>query len=151
LNPLHCRFLTNRIFRFIRRKERKLKYRPLDLTSARLVVYADAGGENFSQLGYFITLQDKRSLCHILSFGSRKSPLVVTVVFYGETIALANAFDKTFTLRYDLNQLLQQHIPISLRTDSLALFETISRNTPPKEHACVSILRSSRSPGSVKK
>jgi hypothetical protein len=134
LNPLHCRFLANRIVRFIRRKERKLKYRPLDLACARLVVYADAGGENFSQLGYVITLQDKRSVCHILYFGSRQSPRVVTGVFSGEAIALSNAFDEAFTFRYDLNRFLQQHIPISLRTDSLALFEAISRKPPPKEH-----------------
>jgi hypothetical protein len=57
----------------------------------------------------------------------------VTGVFSGEAIASANAFDEAFTLKYDLNRFLQQHTPISLRTDSLALLKQ-SLETPPKEH-----------------
>ena len=55
-------------------------------------------------------------------------------MFSGEAIALATAFDEAFTLRHDLHRFLRRYIPIALRMDSLALFEAISRNAPPKEH-----------------
>jgi hypothetical protein len=132
------RLNANKVVRVLQKNPRCLIYLPLDLTSACLVAYADAGGEKHSQLGYVITMQDSFRTCHILAFGSRKSSRVVTGAFSGEALALAHAFDIAFTLQHDYQKMLGRKLPLHLRTDSLALFHAISRNTAPREH-CLSI------------
>jgi hypothetical protein len=101
---------ANKVVQVLQNNPRCLIYLPLDLPSAFLVAYADAGGEKHFQLGYVITMQDSFRTCHILAFGSRKSSRVVTDAFSGEALALAYAFDIAFTLQHDYQNMLGRKI-----------------------------------------
>jgi hypothetical protein len=113
-------------------------YLPLDFPSARIVVYADASYasnvDRTSQIGYVISLVDKNAVSHLLAFCSKKSPRVITSIFSGEAIALALAFSHAYTLQHDIGRMAGSQLPIHLRTDSLAVFDAISKNTAPKDH-----------------
>jgi Reverse transcriptase (RNA-dependent DNA polymerase) len=129
---------VNRIVRYLRRKACSLIYLPIDFQSARIVVYADASyasnADRSSQIGYIICLVDKRDVCHLISFSSKKSTRVVTSVFSGEAIALVLAFSHAYTLQHDIGRMTNTLLPIHLRTDSLAVFDAISKNSTPKDH-----------------
>ena len=47
--------------------------------------------------------------------------------------AFADAFDHAFTLKYDLESLLKQRIPLSLFTDSRSLFDVIKKSSSTSE------------------
>ena len=48
-------------------------------------------------------------------------------------MALADAFDMAYTLRHDLEHMIQQSIPIVMMTDSLSLFKIITKATTTTE------------------
>jgi trehalose-6-phosphate synthase len=81
----------NRVIRYVQRRSCASTYLPLDFSSARIVVYADASYasnvDRSSQLGYVISLVDKHEVSHLLAYCSKKSPRVVTSIFSGEVIA----------------------------------------------------------------
>jgi hypothetical protein len=93
---------VNRIIRYVQSNPYVLTYLPLDLPSARLVVYADASyaanTDRSSQIGYTISLVDRSDICHLLAYSSKKSPRVVTSIFSGEAIALALAFSHAYIM-----------------------------------------------------
>lgn len=51
----------------------------------------------------------------------------------GEIYALSAALDEAFVLRYDLEELYRQHIPLTLYTDSKQSFDVVTRSTHPTE------------------
>jgi hypothetical protein len=112
-------------------------YLPFHFPSARLVAYADesyaANADRSSQLGYVISMVDIHDICHVLAYSSKRSSRVVTSIFSVEAIALALAFSLAYTLQYDIARMTERKLPIHLRTDSLAVFDAISKNTPAKD------------------
>jgi hypothetical protein len=134
-----CRLATNKIVRLLRKTPRCLVCKPLDLASARFVVYADAG-EKHSQLGYVVTLQDDEEICHVLAFGSQKSSRVVTGAFSGEALALAHAFDVAFTLQHDFGKLMAR---TSIFAWTPGLFSTVPQRTQPRESICCLLISNS--------
>jgi hypothetical protein len=44
-------------------------------------------------------------------------------------MAFADAFDMTMIIRHDLRNLVHRNVPISILTDSLSLFDVISKST----------------------
>lgn len=108
-----------------------LSYRPLDRTTLHLRVYADASfasnDDNSSQLGFVILLCDAVDRCHVLAYSSKKSRRVVRSIMAGEVYAFANAFDEAFIIKYDLERLYKQPVPLTMLTDSKQLFDVITR------------------------
>lgn len=117
--------------------ELSLSYPKLDKTTLQLRAYADASfatnRDHSSQVGYIILLCDGTGCAHILSFGSRKSRRVVRSAMAGEVYAFTAALDEAFTIRYDLEQLYGQLIPLALYTDSKQLFDVVTRASHPTE------------------
>jgi hypothetical protein len=62
------------------------------------------------------------------------SSRVVTSIFSGEAMALVLAFSHAYTLQHDFAQITGRRLPIYLRTDLLAVFDAISKQTVPKYH-----------------
>jgi hypothetical protein len=123
----------NRIIRQVQRNPVRLAYRTLDLDTARIVAYSDANYDpNSCQLGHVVILENVHGVAHILDYQSKKSQRIVTSVFSGEGIALAEAFDRAFILQYDLELLLGRKLPVHLQTDFLALFDSVTK-TPYQE------------------
>jgi hypothetical protein len=127
----------NRIIRYSQRNAQSLKYLPIDISSTCIVAYSDASyasnQDRTSQLGYVLTLKDAKNVSHIIAYSSKKSPRVVSSIFSGEAIALANAFNHSFALQHDIYRMTGRKLSICLRTDSLAVFDAISKNTAPKD------------------
>ena len=105
----------------------------LDNPSLHLLVYADASFANnsdlTSQLGYIILLADKFGKRNILHYASYKSRRVTRSVLGAEVYAFADAFDYAYVIRHDLEEILNQCIPLQIMTDSRSLFDVIVRNS----------------------
>lgn len=112
-----------------------LTYPALDRATLRL--HADASfatnKDQSSQIGYIILLCDGRGRAHVLSFSSRKSRRVVRSAMAGEVYAFTAALDEAFTIRYDLEELYRQRIPLLMLTDSKQLFDVVTRTSHPTE------------------
>lgn len=108
-----------------------LSYGRLDRKTLHLRAYADASfatnDDNSSQLGYIVLLADASNRCHVLSYASRKSRRVVRSIMAGEIYAFADAFDKAFVIKYDLERIYRQHLPLVMLTDSKQMFDVITR------------------------
>jgi hypothetical protein len=123
----------NKIIRHLRSVDLPLKFGHLDKESLQLTVYSDASFANnddlSSQLGYVIFLSDKDGCCSPLHYSSHKSKRVTRSVLGGEVMAFADAFDMSIIIRHDLANILNRKLPISILTDSLSLFDVISKST----------------------
>ena len=58
-----------------------------------------------------------------------KSKRVSSSVLGGETMAFADAFDMKFAIKNDMELMITQPLPIVMLTDSLSLFEVITKST----------------------
>lgn len=87
-----------------------LKYPRFDLDTIHITVYSDSSFNNnsdhTSQLRYVILLMDGNNRCCIIQYSSHKSRRVVRSSAAGETIALADEFDQSFILKYDIERML---------------------------------------------
>ena len=110
-----------------------LRYPKLDKDSIRLQIYSDASyASNYdasSKLGYIIFLADKNNSCQPLLWSSHKSKRVSRSVLGCETMAFADAFDVAFAIRHDLERMIGNKVPISMFTDSLSLFDVMTKAT----------------------
>lgn len=72
-------------------------------------------------------LSDETGKCHILHYSSRKSKRVVRLIMGGEVHAFADGFDRSFTMKKDLEMLLGMPIPLYCFTDSKELFDSVTK------------------------
>ena len=114
-----------------------LRVQKLDQGSLHLRVYADASFANnndlTSQLGYIILLADKFGKCNILHYASYKSRRVTRSVLGAEIYAFADAFDYAYVIRHDLEEIMEQKVPLQMLTDSRSLFDVIVKNSTTSE------------------
>lgn len=90
---------------------RGLKMRKLDLSSLHIKAFSDSSFANnddkSSQLGFIIVLADKLDNCNVLYFSSHKSRRIVRSVLGGEVYAFADSFDVAYTLKRDLESIME--------------------------------------------
>jgi hypothetical protein len=100
-------------------------------------VYVDtsfaSNRDEISQLGFVIFLVDKHYQFQPDGVASYKEKRVTRSVLGAETMALADAFDAAYSLKHDVQGMLQQEVPITLYTDWLSLFDVITKSTMPRE------------------
>jgi hypothetical protein len=117
--------------------DRVLKFPKLDLSTLYLRVYSDASyasnSDGSSQLGYIIFLCDASGTCQPLFWSSKKSKRITRSVLGSETMALADAFDKAFAIRHDMQDITRRSIPIVILTDSLSLFDVLTKSSTTSE------------------
>lgn len=110
-----------------------LHYPKLDKTTLRIQCYSDASWANnedgSSQMGYIIFLTDATGACQPITWSSHKSRRKNRSTLGSETMALADAFDVAYSLMHDMQRVMGQRVPITILTDSLSLFDVISKAT----------------------
>ena len=127
----HCKGLNPVVGHILTTTDQALKFPKLDHSRLRLQVYSDASyGNNLdgsSQLGYVIFLADDKDKSQPLFWSSHKSKRVSRSVFGSETMAFADAFDMAFAMKNDFCKMTSLDIPIVMLTDSLSLFDVITK------------------------
>ena len=123
--------LTNKIIRHLKKHSVVLHYPKLDRKTLHLRTYADSSHANnkdlSTQLGFIICLCDSKNNVAIISYRSYKCRRKTRSALASECHAFADAFDYSYLLKYDIEQLLQQRIPLQMFTDSKSLFDVIVR------------------------
>ena len=108
-----------------------LRYPRLDKNSLHLQVYTDASyatnTDKSSQLGYIIFLRDSTGQCQPMHWSSHKSKRVTRSVLGSETMALADGFDMAYMIKHDIQRMTKTKIPLYILTDSLSLFDVITK------------------------
>jgi hypothetical protein len=127
----------NKIVKHVKSVSLPLLFPRIDLDTLKLVVYTDSSFCNnddlSSQLGYIIFLSDSTGLCKPLHYSSHKSKRVTRFVLGGEVMAFSDGIDMAVTLKHDVERMICRSIPIHAFTDSLSLFDVISRSTTTTE------------------
>lgn len=133
----HVKTINSLVSYIHRTADFELQYPKLDKLSLRIQAYTDAAfGNNAdfsSQLGYMIFLADKFNTCQPLMWSSHKSKRATRSVLGSEVMAFADGFDVAYSLKYDLEHMMQQKIPLVMLTDSLSLFDVITKASGTKE------------------
>ena len=139
----------NAVIKYVRRNPRRgLRQQKLDKTTLSVKIFSDSSFANtstlHSQLGFVALLCDASGKANVLHFTSYKSKRVVRSVMGGECYAFADGFDYGFTLRHDLQNILQRKIPLLLYTDSDSLFKVIVKNSTTTERRLMIDLQATR-------
>lgn len=82
---------------------------------------------SYGRLDYIVLLADASNRCPVLSYASKKSRRVVRSIMAGEIYAFADAFDEAFIIKYDLERIHRQYLPLVMLTDSKQMFDVITR------------------------
>lgn len=110
-----------------------LKYPKLGKESLRITSYSDASfatnDDHTSQLGYFIFLSDKYNKCQPIYWTSYKAKRVTRSVLGSKVMALADAFDMAYIIKYDRQNIMNKQITLTMYTDSLSLFDVLTKAT----------------------
>lgn len=133
-DPETCIKMANRIVRHLKKhSDVKLRYRKLDTESLCIRMYSDASyadnRDASSQLGYIVFLCDKFGTAQPITWSSHKSKRVTRSVLGSETMALADGFDAAYAIRHDVERMTGKRVPLSVFTDSLSLFDVITKAT----------------------
>jgi hypothetical protein len=114
-----------------------LKYPKLDINSLTLKVITDASfAHNYdgsSQLGYIIFLADASGKCQQIVWSFHNTRRVTRSVLGSETVAFADGFDAAYSLKHDLQTILKRSVDILMYTDSLSLFDVITKSSTTAE------------------
>jgi hypothetical protein len=111
--------------------DRGLRFVPIDLRTARLIVFVDASFANnkdlSSQIGYVIVLADDANNANILHWSSTKCKRITRSVLASEMYGMANGFDAAAAIKSTLTQLLHltEPLPLVVCTDSKSLYECL--------------------------
>ena len=131
INPkeIDAKRLNKRLQWQLDKKNRGLRFVPLDLETLKLVVFADASFANnpdgSSQIGFIIVLADGNNNANIVHFSSLKCKRVTRSILASELISLAHAFDHGAVIKATIEKILQIKIPLILATDSRSLYECL--------------------------
>lgn len=120
--------------RAIRRRKTKpflLRIKSMEEKKLHIRVYSDASfGTNIdlsSQIGFIVLLCDQVGNLHVLDYASRKAQRVVRSITGGELYAMTEAFDSSFMIRQDLEEVYGFKVPLQMFTDSRQLFDVVTK------------------------
>ena len=103
----------------------------LEPESLQIRAYTDASfstnTDHSLQLGFIVLLSDKPDNAFILHYAGYKSRRVARSVLGAETYAFADAFDFVYCAKTDLEELLDHRVSLSIFTDSVNLFDVITK------------------------
>lgn len=120
----------------------------LDVSSLRIISHADASFANLAdlktQLGFVILLSDSTNPVNWLHFRSYKCKRVVRSVLGGETHAFADSFDAAYAIRYDIQKMVKQNVPLSMVTDSDSLFKVVVQSSTTTERRLMIDIQATR-------
>jgi hypothetical protein len=130
VNPSDCIKQLNRAFKHLNKTpDLFLRVPKLDLKTLRVQVYSDSSYANnadgSSRLGNIIFLTDATGMCQPILWSFHKSRRVTRPVLGSDTMAIADAFDTAYALKYDIEIITSYKIPIVVLTDSL--FDVITK------------------------
>jgi hypothetical protein len=145
-----CTKLNKRLGWQIDNLARGLRYVPLDLTIAKLIVFVDGSFANnrdlSSQIGFVLALANEESngngtqqkiRGNILHWSSTKCKRVTRSVLASEIYGMASGFDSaavvSATLHIITNQLELPRVPLVVCTDSYSLYECLVKLGTTKE------------------
>lgn len=104
-------------------------YKPLDVDTVHLRVYADAShatnDDLSSQIGYLVLPADASNASHIIDYSSRESRRVVCPIMGRGICAFLGAFDAAFSITADMPAMLDRKLSINIFADSKQLFDAI--------------------------
>ena len=107
-----------------------LRFCHLDLSSAKLTVYADASYGNLrdggSQGGYIIFLSDRYGRCSPMSWCSKRIRRVARSTLSAETQAAVEALDASYLLKKSLSEIVDADLEVTLYTDNKSLIDAIN-------------------------
>ena len=123
----------NKAVRDLKGHHVELNFPLLDLSSVKIVTFADASYANLdkaaSQVGHIIFLCDKRQNCAPISWSSTKCRRVVRSTLGAETLAAVEAADSSIMCMRLLEEVLGRkrgEIRIELHTDNKSLYDALS-------------------------
>lgn len=129
---IHARSLNYLVRHLKKPPIHRLRYPRLDKDSFRIQTYSDAAYSKIhmdtSQIGYVIFLADKYNSCKPLYWYSYKSKRVLRSVLSSETVAFGDAFDMTFSIKRDMEKMINKQIPLIMLKGNLSLFELITKS-----------------------
>lgn len=97
-----------------------------------------------SQLGFIILLCDASNHAHVLQYCSKNSKRVVRSILGGEVYAFADGFDRAYIMRHDLQMILKKNIQLHMYTDSLQMFDVITKGSSTTEKRLMIDIASAR-------
>lgn len=105
----------------------------VDIQTRITVMFAGssfANNDDYStQIGFVIFLVDRANRAKWLTFSSHKFNRVVRLVLGGKAHAMADVFDDSFLLKYDLEWMLDRKIPLCLLIYLQNLFNVVVKST----------------------
>jgi hypothetical protein len=123
VDPVHHRRNLKKINKHLQANSDIVLRNPLmDVKTLSLHVFSDAAFANnddfVRQLGYLAFLCDQESNCALLEYKSMKTRRVTRSILAGELIEFAEALDRSFVLKSDLEDMLNTRIHIRMYTNS---------------------------------
>lgn len=123
--------LNKRIYWQMNNPDRCLTFKPLNLSTVKLVVFTDASYANnrdmSSQIGYVIVMMDDNDNANLVHWTSIKCNRITRSVLAAELYAMAHGFDMGIAIKTTMNAMLRREISMYLCTDSKSLYECISK------------------------
>lgn len=122
--------LTNKTIKFLKTTKGYIKIPRIELSSLKLMVYADASfnnlGNGHSQGGHIVLIADSKGNCSAISWSSNRLRRVVRSTLAAETLSFADGADSAFYLSKMMKDFLPEvNIPpIECYSDSRSLFES---------------------------
>lgn len=114
-------------------KVKGVRRHDLNIESLEMLVSADCSFAGYDDLatqhGYVIHLTDSTHRANWIYFGTYNCRGVVCFVLGGETYAFADLFDVSFSLRYDISEILRRVFSLTILTDSESLFKPLVKSS----------------------
>lgn len=109
-----------------------MKFVPLDLSTAKPVIFIDSSFSNargpLIQLGYIILLVYAAGNCKIMHYGSNRCQPVVQSVLAAELHALVLGSDYFVTIQHPISQLFRLKIALEAFSESKTLFDVVAKD-----------------------